>query len=404
MKRELFCLAVLTLVFLLPSLPPQAQVSSSQPASYSGMGATPAVTPNELAIAGVPPDFFRIQPWERYVPRGSTAVRPAPKSQGAFYTVPVNFAVAVDYSTGAYSAASISSVALADLNGDGKPDLVVGSNCATSTLPCTTDGMISILLGNGDGTFQAAVTHDSGGFGAPAIAVADVNGDGKPDLLLASNCASYAACNNGTVNSGTVTVLLGNGDGTFQTPVAYNSGGQGADSIAVADVNGDGKPDLLVANYCGLPCGGLGADGSVGVLLGNGDGTFQSAVTYDSAGQNTDSIAVADLRGNGKFDLAVVSCGPTTNNIPDCGEGDGVVSILLGDGDGTFQTAVPYDTGGAFSNSVAIADLNGDGKLDLVVSDRCLGGHNCSTDGAASVLLGNGDGTLQAAVTYDSGV
>jgi len=205
---------------------------------------------------------------------------------GAFYTVPVNFAVAVDYSTGAYSAASISSVALADLNGDGKPDLVVGSNCATSTLPCTTDGMISILLGNGDGTFQAAVTHDSGGFGAPAIAVADVNGDGKPDLLLASNCASYAACNNGTV-----TVLLGNGDGTFQTPVAYDSGGQGADSIAVADVNGDGKPDLLVANYCGLPCGGLGADGSVGVLLGNGDGTFRSAVTYDSAGQNTDSIA-----------------------------------------------------------------------------------------------------------------
>jgi hypothetical protein len=283
---------------------------------------------------------------------------------------------------------------VADVNGDGKPDLLVGSNCATNANPCPADGVISVLLGNGDGTFQAAVTYDSGGNGYPAIAVADVNGDGKPDLLLASgSCASYAGC---------VTVLLGNGDGTFQTAVAYNSGGQGADSIAVADVNGDGKPDLLVANGCIAACPTLPteADGSVGVLLGNGDGTFQSAVTYDSGGQNTDAIGVADLRGDGKLDVAVVSCGPSAG-IPDCGQGDGVVSILLGNGDGTFQAAVPYNSGAISPRSVSIADLKGDGIPDLVVNGCVTPG--CLQDGALAVLLGNGDGTFQAAVTYDSG-
>jgi hypothetical protein len=365
MIRQTVALAVLVLVFLPLSSSPQAQVSSSQPPSYSG------------------------------------ALRPTPKSQGALYTVPVNFATAVDYNSGAYYGGSVLKVAVADLNGDGKPDLLVGSGCASNTSPCPADGVISVFLGNGDGTFQAAVTHDSGGYGAPAIAVADVNGDGKLDLLLANSCASSAVCTNGA--NGTVTVLLGNGDGTFQTPVAYNSGGEGADSIAVADVNGDGKPDLLVANGCASPCGGLGAAGSVGVLLGNGDGTFQTAVNYDSAGQGTNWIAVGDLRGNGKLDLAVVSCAPPTGNIPACNKEDGVASILLGNGDGTFQTAVPYDTGGAVPNSVAIADLNGDGKLDVVVSDACVGGNLCNTDGAAAVLLGNGDGTFQTAVTYDSG-
>ena len=91
-------------------------------------------------------------------------------------------------------------------------------------------------------------------------------------------------------------MLLGNGDGTFQAAVSYDSGGQYAYAIAVADVNGDGKPDLLVANW---------SSSSVGVLLGNGDGSFQAAVTYDSGGQRTASIAVADVNGDGKLDLIV---------------------------------------------------------------------------------------------------
>src|SRR5271165_4650723 len=119
--------------------------------------------------------------------------------------------------------------------------------------------------------FAPAVDYDVPGYGsaAVAVAVADVNGDGKPDLLVATWCANYDCTH------GAVAVLLGNGDGTFQAPVFYDSGGYLPNSVAVADVNGDGKPDLVVANWCAdSTC----AKGTVSVLLGNGDGTFRTAV------------------------------------------------------------------------------------------------------------------------------
>jgi hypothetical protein len=128
----------------------------------------------------------------------------------------------------------------------------------------------------------AATSYAPGGFYTNSVAVADVNGDGKPDIIVANFCASSTLCTEGEVG-----VLLGNGDGTFQTAVAYPSGGYQAASVAVADVNGDGKPDLLVANICDPNknlCGSPGGTGSVGVLLGNGDGTFQAAVAYPSGG------------------------------------------------------------------------------------------------------------------------
>jgi hypothetical protein len=262
-------------------------------------------------------------------------------------------------------------IAVADVNGDGKLDVVV-SNLAGPNL--SGDGVLGVLLGNGDGTFQSALTFGSGGYGANSVAVADVNGDGKPDVLVANICASGSDC-----TTGTVAVLLGNGDGTFQPAVTYASGGQTALSIAVADVNGDGKPDLLVANQSGDPNG----SGLVGVLLGNGNGTFQPAVSYSSGGENTSSLAVADLNGDGKPDAVVTIAGSPS------------VNVLLNNGDGTFQAAVVYGTGGFIPTAVAIADVDKDGKADLVVANWY--------SGTLAVLLGNGDGTFQAAVTYLSG-
>lgn len=152
--------------------------------------------------------------------------------------------------------------------------------------------------------FATAVTYDSGGLAPYSVAVADVNGDGKPDLLVANFCPSNSSggCNN---PAGVVAVLLGNGDGTFQTPVTYGAGGWETYSVAVADVNGDGKPDLLVASACasGGSDGCTSSVGAVGVLLGNGDGTFQTAVTYSSGGYEATSVAVADVNGVGRFFL-----------------------------------------------------------------------------------------------------
>jgi len=186
----------------------------------------------------------------------------------------------------------------------------VVANCS---LGCFTTGVVSVLLGNGNGTFQPAVSFGSGGFGAVSVSIFDVNGDGKPDLIVANATSSV------------VGVLLGNGDGTFKPVVTYGSGGTGADSIAVADVNSDGKVDLVVANRCDTTrnC----EHGSVGVLLGNGDGTFQAAVTFGSGGAFAVSIAVADLNADDKPDLLALNlC--STHSGGRC-FGNGTLGVLL---------------------------------------------------------------------------
>jgi hypothetical protein len=273
-----------------------------------------------------------------------------------------------------------SSVVVKDVNGDGKLDLLVANACGNNGNYGCMIGSLGVLLGNGNGTFQAAVNYTSGGYLPDSVAVGDVNGDGNPDLLVANQCGNSDDCN------GVVGVRLGNGDGTFQPVVTYGSGGYEAQSAAVADVNGDGKPDLVVANVCADSNCTNG--GVVGVLLGNGDGTFRAALSYGSGGQDAESVAVADMDGDGKPDLVVAN-------------GDGSVGVLSGNGDGSFRTAMTYGSGGARASSVSVGDVNGDGKPDLVVANYCAS-TDC-TNGSVGVLLGNGDGTFQAAVTYSSG-
>jgi hypothetical protein len=243
------------------------------------------------------------------------------------------------------------SVAVGDVNGDGRPDLVVANRL---------DNTVSVLLGNGDGTFQnqpSQIYHV--GKKPRAVAVADVNGDGKPDLIVAD------------FGDSTVSVLLGNGDGSFQDSPSYLKThtffvGSGPVALAVADVNGDGKPDLVVANYY---------DDTVSVLLGNGDGTFQTQQVF-AVDLRPNSVAVADLNGDGKPDI--VTADYTY----------GGVSVLLGKGDGTFQDQQVYHTG-TKPRSVVVADFNGDGKLDLAVANY--------GDKTITVLPGNGDGTFGSA-------
>ena len=233
------------------------------------------------------------------------------------------------------------------VNGDGRPELVVANGNEDNG-----DGSVGVLLGNGDGTFKPVVTYDSGGAAlADFVVIADVNGDGKPDLVVAN-----AGRDNGA--DGSVGVLLGNGDGTFRPAVTYDSGGQGPVSVAVADVNVDGKPDLLVANGCfGISnC----ASGTVGVLVGNGDGTFQPVVTYDDGGLLPAAVAAADVNGDGKPDMLVANPFSQPNSV----------GVRLGNGNGTFQSEVFYDTGNPSAegaSSVVAADVNLDGKLDLLV-------------------------------------
>jgi len=297
------------------------------------------------------------------------------------------FGTAVTYNSGGVHT---SAVVIADVNGDGKPDIVAANGCAGYST-CFSSSTIGVLLGNGDGTFQPVLTYDGDGFPAistqnHALAVADVNGDGKADILVANECSG-----NGNCTESAVAVLLGNGDGTFQSTKSYASGINTV-SIAVADVNGDGKPDVIVANNSF----GASSTSNLGVLLGNGDGTFGEPQTYSSGGGPSVSVAVADVNGDGKPDiLAANECG-----IDSCTSGN--IGVLLGNGDGTFQTAKTYSQGAPFTTSLAAADVNGDGKQDLLVTSACRNIPDC-TVGSVAVLLGSGDGTFGTPQRYSSG-
>jgi uncharacterized repeat protein (TIGR01451 family) len=278
----------------------------------------------------------------------------------------VDFATAKSYAVGT----GPSSVAVGDFNGDGKLDVAVAN---------TGSGTVSILLGNGDGTFQAAVNLSTGNQPS-TILVGDFNGDGKLDLAL------YQRGDLQLSQAGSVSILLGNGDGTFQAPKTQALD-PGTYAIAVADFNLDKKSDLVV-----------GEIGHVAIYLGKGDGTFQPVIGASAPYADGAAIVVADFNGDSKPDLAVSYA---VFNSSFSG-----VEILLGNGDGTFSQGASVTVATAFSNitqtinSVISTDLNHDGKLDLLVASSGPGAdcphHLCTrTVTQISAFLGNGDGSFQ---------
>jgi hypothetical protein len=254
-------------------------------------------------------------------------------------------------------------VVVGDFNGDGISDLAVADQDSAS---------VSILLGKGDGTFHAPLRFFAGS-NARSLTVGDFNGDGIPDLAVAYGVGSLY------LPDGSVRILLGKGDGSFQLGGNYAVGINPV-SVAVGDFNGDGHIDLAVAN-------GSAPSNLVSILLGNGDGSFQTAQNY-VAGSVPHSVTVADFNGDGIADLVVADQGST------------MVSVLLGKGDGTFGAAQDYDAGRKPA-SVTVADFNGDGILDLAVAHSTNGGSNLDM---VSILLGQGDGSFQPAQNYVVGV
>lgn len=263
-------------------------------------------------------------------------------------------------------------IEVGDLNGDGKPDLLVSNECV-SDADCT-QSTIAVLLGNGDGTYQPALVSNTGAV-LTSVTTGDFNRDGKLDVAV-NNACSDVGCTNGSVN-----ILLGNGDGTFQPPVAYSAGGS-AFSVEVGDLNRDGKLDLVVVN----------GPQSAGVLLGNGDGTFQPVSTFTTSPAGDAAVFLGDFNGDSKLDLALVT--------GDCGTAqcDTLISILLGNGDGTFQAPTGNQLfPGLNPQAVALGDANSDGKLDLAVAESCAPPTSTCVNESVTVLLGKGDGTFNAA-------
>jgi hypothetical protein len=367
---------------------------------------------------------------------GNVAVTPGPAT--------ASYAPFVSYSS---ASAYTEVVAVADLNGDGIPDLILGNNPNSGASP----NLIAVLLGKGDGTYQSPVTYSNiysseSIDAAGGIVVGDLNGDGWPDVVVmgADQYAVYVFMNDGKGDGGLndPNIYTFNNAGNYGPGPMGNPGG-----IAIGDVNNDGKLDVVLTfpqdSINGTNCSSYGEGGAcapLAVMLGNGDGTLQMGNTSNSppwtpeyssgfpgGGEFTiNPLVLTDMRGNGMLDAVVTfeehaqvcvvpGNGDGTFGNPNCypsdasgvnivtGDfrGDGHpdvaavisggtgVSILLGNGDDTLQGAIDYGNMNGPNHAIA-SDINGDGKLDLVTVNE---------NGGVAALLGNGDGTFQSGPT-----
>jgi len=255
--------------------------------------------------------------------------------------------------------ANPASITTGDFNGDGKLDIAVANQyCSETNQICDS---ISVLLGNGAGTFLPASNYAAGPY-PQAIATGDFNGDNKLDLVVANS-----------TDPGTVSILLGNGNGSFQSPIAYGTGSTPG-AVVVGDFNHDNRLDLVVANFINS------VSGSISVLLGKGDGSFYTKTNY-AAGKYPESLAVGDFNEDNNLDLAVA-------------RESGVV-VLLGNSNGTFQSATTIASA-TEPESVTVGDFNQDGHADIAVVQD-------TSPGSILVLRGLGNGSFQPATNYATG-
>jgi hypothetical protein len=260
----------------------------------------------------------------------------------------------VFHQAGKFSVPAPGAMAVGDFNGDHIPDLAIIEWGGTGY------SSLTIFLGKGDGTFKNSFTHQVG-IQATSVAVADFNGDGRLDVAVAN--ADYDS------KDGNVMVFFGKGDGTFKKPAVYNL--PAPYGIAAGDLNGDHHPDLVATGW---------NDSTVAILMNTGRGKFEHTATY-SLGNTLEpnSVVIGNLVRGGHADLVV-------------SDGSQGISVLLGNGDGTFGNPTFYSTRGVGGNgpqASVIADFNHDGKLDIAT---ILFQKN------SALFYGNGDGTFQTAV------